>query len=190
MTDTRFLEDEQSLLNELNHGSSDAFTYLYNKYYRQLCTLSCTYLQDSERAKDLVQQTFIRIWENLPSLHITASIKNYLYTLVKNASLNLLRDTGYTLVRMENPAEQLAHLADTGMQERLEREARYNRYRKAVCMLPKPKRDVFLLKMHHRLTNREIAARLDISESTVKNYYNLSLRLLRRYLKAPEPDLP
>ena len=51
MTDTRFSEDEQSLLNELNHGSSDAFTYLYNKYYRQLCTLSCTYLQDSERAK-------------------------------------------------------------------------------------------------------------------------------------------
>ena len=66
-------------------------------------------------------------------------------------------------------------MADTGSRNGWSAKARYNRYRKAVVHAAQAKRDVFLLKMHHRLTNREIAARLDISESTVKNYYNLSL---------------
>ena len=178
--------DDQSLLQGLSHGSHKAFAYLYATYYAPLCHLSATYLQDDERAKDLVQQVFLRLWEAHPTLRITTSVKNYLYTMVKNASLNLLRDTPTIFVRTDIlPPGQLEGIADTSVHERLEQKARYARFLQAVGQLPVPQRNVFLLKTRQRLSNKEIAARLGVSESTVKNHYHLALRLLRRYLKTP-----
>lgn len=188
MSSNTYPQDDQSLLRRLNAGSHAAFAHLYAMYYPPLCRLSATYLQDEERAKDLVQQVFLRIWETHPSVRVTSNLKNYLYTLVKNASLNLLRDTPDIFVRADTLTDgQLDNIADNTAQERLELNARYARFRKAVGQLPPPKRDVFLLKIHQRLSNREIAARLHISESTVKNYYKLSVRLLRNHFKAAGP---
>ena len=178
------LTNDQSLLDGLHNGNPEAFTYLYATYYAPLCTLSATYLQDDERAKDLVQQVFFRLWESHLSLRITTSVKNYLYTMVKNASLNLLRDTPGIFVRATSlDASQLNSIADTDLQERMERNTRYACFMKAIGRLPLPQRHVFLLKSRRSLSNKEIAIRLGVSESTVKNHYHLALRLLRHYLK-------
>lgn len=183
-------DDDQALLHGLNNGNHKAFAYLYATYYTPLCNLSATYLQDDERAKDLVQQVFLRLWESHPSLHITTSVKNYLYTMVKNASLNLLRNTPGIFVRATSlDAAQLDSIADTDLQECMERNTRYACFLKAIGRLPMPQRNVFLLKSRHSLSNKEIAARMGISESTVKNYYNLSLRLLRHHLKTLAPAM-
>ena len=185
MLDSTYPHDNQSLLHGLNQGSHKVFAYLYATYYTPLCNLSATYLQDDERAKDLVQQVFLRLWESHPSLRITTSVKNYLYTMVKNASLNLLRSNPGIFVRAATlDAAQLDSIADTGTQERLERNTRYAYFLKAIGRLPLLQRNVFLLKTRHRLSNKEIAARLGVSESTVKNHYHLALRLLRHNIKA------
>lgn len=185
MLDSTYPHDNQSLLHGLNQGSHKVFAYLYATYYTPLCNLSATYLQDDERAKDLVQQVFLRLWEAHPSLHINTSVKNYLYTMVKNASLNLLRSNPGIFVRADTlDAAQLDSIADTGTQERLERNTRYACFLKAIGRLPLLQRNVFLLKTRHRLSNKEIAARLGVSESTVKNHYHLALRLLRHNIKA------
>lgn len=177
------LTNDQSLLDELRSGNHQAFTQLYVIYYPQLCHLSCLYLQDDECSKDLVQQVFMRLWETHASLNISSSIRNYLYTLVKNASLNQLRHTEDSPVRCTDPALLQDDLADPGLHELLEKEHKYRCFRQALERLPRQKREVFLLKLHG-LGNREIAARLGVSESSVKNYYTLSVRLLRRYFQA------
>ena len=160
-----FYEDEY-LLSLLRQGSQDAFTQIYNKYYSMLYSLSCRYLQDRELAEDVVQQVYLRLWESRSSVCITASLKNYLYTMAKNHVLNMIRDKNEWIVRQYENIQQENDIAD-----------------RAVKQLPGAKREICLLKIYEGLNNQEIAHRLNIPVGTVKNYYTQSIQLLKYYLK-------
>ena len=120
-TGDSFYEDEY-LLSLLRQGSQDAFTQIYNKYYSMLYSLSCKYLQDRELAEDVVQQVYLRLWESRSSVCITASLKNYLYTMAKNHVLNMIRDKNEWIVRQYENIQQENDIADDGLQEKLEEE--------------------------------------------------------------------
>ena len=108
-TGDSFYEDEY-LLSLLRQGSQDAFTQIYNKYYSMLYSLSCRYLQDRELAEDVVQQVYLRLWESRSSVCITASLKNYLYTMAKNHVLNMIRDKNEWIY---NPQIQISAESET-----------------------------------------------------------------------------
>lgn len=177
-----FYEDEY-LLSLLKQGSQDAFTQIYNKYYSMLYSLSYRYLQDKELSEDVVQQVYLRLWESRSSFCIAVSLKNYLYTMTKNHLLNIIRDKNVFIVRQYENIQQQDDVADDSLQEKMEEERKVDCFYRAVRQLPDSKREICLLKIRGGLNNQEIADRLNMPVSTVKNYYTQSIRLLKYYLK-------
>jgi len=67
------------------------FKNLYEKYYSQAVLFATSIVYDKEEAKDIVQEVFFYLWDNADNIRIKTSIKQYIFTAVKNKSLNLIR---------------------------------------------------------------------------------------------------
>ena len=68
---------------------------LFDRLYASLCLFSNKYVRDLEVSKDLVQDVFIKIWEDKVAFKNENNIKSYLYTSVKNKSLDYLKSKRY-----------------------------------------------------------------------------------------------
>jgi RNA polymerase sigma-70 factor (ECF subfamily) len=142
-------------------------------------------LGDVEIARDTVQQLYYKIWENRMVLNISISIKAYLFKSLYHACLNTLQhqkniqkyeecqlaDLYFSTIIQTPEAEMFLWQSDIkqALQE-------------AIATLPEKCREVFLLSKMEGLKNREIAAKLNISEKTVERHMSLALSKLRKEL--------
>ena len=68
------------------------FESLFYELYPRLCALADHYLNDEEQSKDIVQEAFLNLWSMKETGKNIQSMKAYLYTSVRNSSLNYLRN--------------------------------------------------------------------------------------------------
>jgi RNA polymerase sigma factor (sigma-70 family) len=87
------LNQDQQLLQRIGLGEEEAFDTLFRRYYAPLCAYAAK-LTDGNRedAEDIVQQAFIKLWEQRNALSIQWSVKAYMYKTVHNRCLNRIRD--------------------------------------------------------------------------------------------------
>jgi DNA-directed RNA polymerase specialized sigma24 family protein len=83
--------DDMAVLSELKQGNIKAYQYFFLKYYKPLCLKAHTMLGNMRRAQDLVQHTFIRIWEQRLYLDIQQSVGGFLYQQVHLDCLEQLK---------------------------------------------------------------------------------------------------
>ena len=74
----------------LTYGKG-GFKNIFLEYYQPLCHLSYHYLEDEDEAKEVVQEAFVKLWEMRENLDKDSNIQNFLFTLVKNNCLNILK---------------------------------------------------------------------------------------------------
>ena len=77
--------------NELKEGDVTAFEMFFKTYYQPLCNYAYSFIQDKDEAEEIVQSAFLTVWEKKDSLNIKTSLKSYLYTMVRNTSLNVIK---------------------------------------------------------------------------------------------------
>lgn len=173
---------EQLQIRALAEGDITHFEMLFKTYYQPLCHYAYTYLQDKEDAEEIVQSTFLSIWEKRETLAIHAAVKPYLYAMVRNACLNVIK---HNKVRQRHAGEEIA-LADRShdavMQTVASNELQ-GRIAVAIQSLPDQCRLVFKLSRFEDLTYSEIATELNISVKTVENHMGKALRIMREQLK-------
>lgn len=152
---------------------------LFRAYYRMLCAFAMQYVKDSERAEDLVQDLFYRLWLDRERLNVTTSMKAYLFTAVRNRCLNEVKVQG----RMRSLVEERDDVVDgeVGRSED-EHTERIARVQAAIEALPEERRKVFKLSRYEGLKYHEIAERLGISVKTVENQMGKALKTLREEL--------
>jgi RNA polymerase sigma-70 factor (ECF subfamily) len=80
-----------SLANKLKENNILAFNTLFGKYYKNLCLHANDYLFDLEASRDVVQESFLYLWENRNSLPHFDNFESYIYTIVRNKSKNYLK---------------------------------------------------------------------------------------------------
>ncbi len=132
-----------------------------------------------DEAEDLVQQVFVKIWEQRERLDIAWSLKAYLYKTVHNAALNRLRAANTRSKYLETNAAQLENANVTPDDTASELN---ERLQKALDLLPPQCRHVFELSRFEELKYREIADQLGISIKTVETQMGKALRILRLQL--------
>src|SRR5687768_16743833 len=79
------------LITTLQAGDITAFEMLFKTYYQPLCNYAYSFVQDRDEAEEIVQATFMSVWEKREALSIHTGVKPYLYAMVRNASLNVLK---------------------------------------------------------------------------------------------------
>lgn len=156
------------------------FKELFSAEYSKLCRYALTYMQDEHAAEDVVQDTFIRIWETRRELITSPDIRYYLVTAVRNNCISALRKQKSNKLRFpENAPEGEAEPFLTSMQHHQEAEERSSRLSKALDTLPPKCREVFLMTKMQGLSYRQVAEGLGISIKTVENQMGKALKMLR-----------
>ena len=155
---------------------------LFRQHYRDMYRLACILLHDEQESMDVVHDVFARLLENRKPLD-ESTVRTLLLSCVRNQCLNVMRDR-----KIDERARQMLMLEkDVTSREAEDLEAEMGALREGVAGLEPPAcREVILLHYRDRLTYREIAERLGVSETTVYKHLRSALDQLRLTIKTLE----
>jgi RNA polymerase sigma-70 factor, ECF subfamily len=173
---------DQDHLEALAAGDITSFEMYFKSFYQPLCNYAYTFLQDKEEAEEIVQATFLSVWEKRAALSIRTSAKSYLYAMVRNACLNVIK---HEKIKQKYAGEELA-LAARGYEsvtQTISSNELESRIQDALEKLPEQCRLVFKLSRFEELKYTEIAEQLEISVKTVENHMGKALKIMREQLK-------
>jgi len=155
------------------------FKSLFDKEYVKLCRYAYTYMQDSQLAEDVVQDTFIKIWEQKRELIAAPNIRFYLITAVKNNCISAIRKQKaqmvvFTETAPEPDPEPAFHIEIAEMED-----PQVKKIADALNLLPPKCKEVFLLVKLHGLSYKDAAATLGLSVKTIENQMGKAIKILR-----------
>src|ERR1700761_5346183 len=78
------------LLQRVSVGDQTAFRQLYVSFYKRLYHFALALVKTRESAEEIVEDVFVRIWQQRETIHTIKNLRVYLYTAIKNSSLNYL----------------------------------------------------------------------------------------------------
>lgn len=141
------------------------------------------YVRSREDAHEIVNDTFMVIWDKRNELIEGQSLKPLLYTIVRNKSLNWLKKKKIEITDMEmgfEVASDQISAIDLLQAKETEKQIQY-----LINKLPPKCQQIFVLSRREYLSNKEIASVLDISEKTVENQITIAIRFIRNNLQMP-----
>lgn len=174
--------EDDILFRLIQKGNKRAFTIAYERYNKMLYALAFRYLKERLSSEDIIQQVFAKFWEYHSDISISISLRNYLYTMTKNLILNQIRDINTSLIRNYQIAQSEDSFEDN-LLSAIEEKELMSIFYQAINMLPEQKKTVCILKMEEKMSNQDIAKRMDISINTVKTHYAQAIKLLRSYIE-------
>lgn len=167
---------DQQLLSLLKEGDRMSFTEIYNRYWMVAYRSAIQVLKDEEACMDVLQDVFVWLWQHHEQLNVNC-LKAYLLTAVKFKMLNVIRQG-----RLKDIAYSKIKVDEYGAESELEVKELMRMIEKFAQTLPSQARQIFQLSRYKHLSNKEIACEMGISEKTVKNQINISLRKLKSNL--------
>ena len=158
--------DSDDILMGLKRRDETALSVLFDTYYEKLYLFAEKYIYDSDKAHDIVQDVFLKIWENAERLELTSSIQHYLFASVRNGCLNYLKSLQIEDRNNRKYMEAYIESQNVDMVDDDE--------------LPEKCREVCLLRFVEGCKYAEIAARLDMNENTVKAQLHRGMERLKQ----------
>jgi RNA polymerase sigma-70 factor, ECF subfamily len=167
-------------------GEKKAYEEIYNDYFGVIYHLSIQYLHDEKVSEEIVQDSFLKLWEIRETLNDQFNIRNFLYTITKNNCLNYLRNQKIALKHQEN----IKYLEAQFNYESLEKLGTHIEFEElrikielAIAALPDDLRETFQLSRFEELHYKEISEKQRISVKSVESRISKALRILRLELK-------
>ncbi|MDP1725901.1 MAG: RNA polymerase sigma-70 factor [Bacteroidota bacterium] len=176
------LHTDLQLMEQLKQGDDKALEILYKKYYISLTRFANNILKDKVSAEDMVQEVFMKIWNNCDKIEINSSLKAYLFTATRNQCFNLLKKVDRN-VMLEEALENEPRLSVNDVEERLAAKSLKLKIQEAIELLPEKCKLTFQLSRFEEMSYKEIAETMDVSVKTVENQMGKALAILRLHLK-------
>ncbi|WKN45619.1 RNA polymerase sigma-70 factor [Tunicatimonas pelagia] len=160
------------------HDDYQAFEKIFKSTYGDLLRYIMGFTSDKGEAENVVSEVFYKLWKHRGSIHISTSVKSYLYSATRNQALDGLRKTQSAQVMMKKTSSALsAHVISP--EEKLIGQELEECIQNAINQLPEQRQLIFRLNREEGLKYREIAQRLNISIKTVETQMSRSLKALR-----------
>lgn len=173
---------DKILIGKLKNEDQEAFTVLFTRYYPDLVRFSFGITRDINISEEIVQDVFLRLWENRHSLDIHSSLKSYLLKSVQNKSIDSLRHVNvastYAASVLEHPALLENDTENYVLYSELQ--AKFNQ---ALDRIPGEYAEVFRMSRLESMNYQQIATKLDISVRTVEVRISKAMSFLRKELK-------
>jgi len=158
---------------------------VYEQLYREHAEKICYYLYykygDMEKAQDLVQDSYAKLWVNCSKI-IFGAAKSFLYKIANNASINAFVHQK-TVLKYQKIKQK--NYTNESPEFQMEEKEFMERLNKAISDLKDGQREVFLLSRIEKKTYNEIAEMLEISIKTVEKRMHLALIILRKKINIP-----
>lgn len=176
------------VIQRFRKGDESAFKEIYDRYANKIYAFSFSFLKDRNQSEEIVQETFISLWESRNNFDETKFLEPYLFTISKRLVLDYLRKQTSN-IKMQS--QLIAKISD--IHNETENNIIYtdllNYVDVAVKNLPKQQQAVFKLSRYEGLSFSEIATQLNLSENTVKNHLVVALKKLKIHYKNQEISL-
>ncbi|KEO74231.1 RNA polymerase sigma factor [Anditalea andensis] len=180
---------EKQLVEQLKQSNTDAYGRLYHLYVQRLYGFVLRMAKSPELAEDIVQDIFIKLWENRDQLDPDKCIKAYMFTMAKNQLLNFIKRKAHESRIID---EILAHVPrgckstdnlvlENEIQQLLD---------EALSSLPPQRKLIFELCRIQGLTYKQAADQLGLSDSTVNSQMVKAIRSIKEFLKEKDVALP
>lgn len=171
---------------EISKSNRQAFDSLFRHLYPRLVHFAMKYTRSKAVASDMVQDAFVTLWEKRRELDRDRSVKAYLYRIVRNSSLNYIRDHSSKTVGME-AVDDSKFESSEGMNWQDDTEEFKETLKDWIEDLPDRQREAFELSRFEGLEHDEIAGVMEISPNTVNNHIVAALNSLKdRYSEYQE----
>ena len=176
------------LCQRLRQSDRAAFAEVFQHLHTPLVRYARRITGDEATAYDVLQDVFMKLWEDRQSLTVKVSLKAMLYTMVRNRALNSLRRNKWiaTDIAVEDVPD-LQEVAPTG-DDILTATDLGQHLQTWIDKLPERRAEAFVLSRQHGLKHSEIASIMKVSERTVDTHILLALKDLRRRLDALESE--
>lgn len=162
------------------NDDEESFRVLFFQFFSPLCIFAHRYIERMETCEDVVQESFLKIWENRKNIRIETSARNFLVTTVRNNCIDYLRRQELESVWIQSKQHVYPDYADGDIYSVIELRTMLNN---ALEKLPENVRVTFEKNRFDGKKYAEIAEEQKISIKTVEAHIGKALKLLREELK-------
>lgn len=181
-------EEYKQLLEQISLGNESSFRKLYHCYYPKLLQFSYSLCKHKQAAEEITEDVFIKIWKNRTSATQIQYLRVYLYTAVKNTTLNYISQQARR--NITEPFNEL-HIELAGvLQDTIVEKETIEKINKAIDSLPPRCKMIFKLIREDGLKYREVAEILNISPDTVDAQMTIAIRRISQVMKEDISKIP
>jgi RNA polymerase sigma factor, sigma-70 family len=181
-------EDALYIKQYLENRSEQAAYNLVQKYRKFVYLTVLQKISDSDEAKDITQEVFIKVLNSLNKFDNRSSFKTWLYRIAVNESINVLRKKKlrqfFSINSNDDDDNEMQFKDDSpNPEQNYEASELYKQIMDAINKLPKKQREVFMLKYFDELTYEEMSQITGVSVGALKANYFYAIRKLAELLK-------
>ena len=168
----------RQIIREIKNDNERAFKKLFDHYYPRFLRVACYHVKHEEIAEEVVMDVFLKLWKYRKKLPEISHFINYVYTAVKNQSLNYIK-------KNKVPLDSLEDIGPCTLVEYLEPEKLFlgrelaRQIEAAVSNLPPRCQLIYRMVREDGLKYREVADALDISLKAVENQLLIAMKRVR-----------
>jgi len=174
-------EKIDDLLLRISEDDTAAFESLFHLYHKRIYAFAQGLLNSSFDAEEVVQNVFLAIWNQRTNLNISGSFTSYIFGIARNMVYEHMRQRinkeAFSEYYLEHNVEYSFITEEEVSYHELE-----GKLQQCIDLLPERRREIFVLSRIEKLSYKEIAAKLNISENTVDTQIRHALNALRRQL--------
>jgi RNA polymerase sigma-70 factor (ECF subfamily) len=170
---------ENQLIKSCLKGESSAYNTLYAQYAPKMLVVCSRYVSDSDDAQDLLQEGFIKVFEELHRFRNEGSLEGWIRRIMVNSALNHYKKYSNIKYQTEDISQLKYDIPDVAIVD-IESQLNNEELLKLVQTLPPSYRMVFNLYVFEGYKHHEIAKQLGIREGTSKSNLQDARRILQQ----------
>lgn len=174
-------DDEIEAIRKLKKGREEGFSFFFYKYYDRLVAYIITFINDQKKAEDIVQEAFMKFWNNKKKLDPQNSPKSYLYRIAYNEFIDTVNKNKREKHFLEDVWKASIHNLIEDKESLLEQKIK--KMNEVINDLPPKCKQIILLNKMEGLKYKEIAKKLDISVKTVEAQMRIAFKKIRKEFK-------
>ncbi len=166
------------ILCELANDSEESLEKLFSYYYPRLFNFSKSFLKIEDGIDDILQEVFIKIWQNRKKINSPVTFNSFIFTITKNLLLNELRSR-LSNKSMKEEFQKLSMAPEFSTHAQIEYRELKEKVDSIISELPERQKDIFVLSRYKGLSHKEIAEKLGIKTKTVEYHIALAVRHIK-----------
>jgi len=171
---------DSELVEKLRKGELEAFDAVFEKYGNRLFGFALKYLKSKEEAEGLVQDVFLKIWENRKKLKRDSSLKSYLFTISYHNICKFFKKKQL----QGKLKEEIGLVIDTSvdMEKQMDFHSTLEQIEKLIEKLPQKQKAIFEKSWKEGESTHEIAEEMHLAPGTIDNHISTTLKFLRKHI--------
>jgi RNA polymerase sigma-70 factor (family 1) len=169
---------DELIMQKILEKDPEAFNEVYNKLYRKLFLFANSLIANTEEARDIVTESFIKLWSQENYFSNMSHLQVYFYTVIKNACIDYLRRDKLK-AKIENRLVKEEHITENVIEKKYQEAELVQILYDRINQLPDRMQQVFKLTYLDGYSRTEVAQMLNLSENTIRNTNAAAMKALR-----------